>query len=470
MDREVRLRRDRVLVRPRLARRRDPLGRAPAEPHAEQVALRRVLGRRREVEPSVRFVDPVDADDVVAALGDELHVGAVARDRVDVPPAVALAHPEESLAALDPLDVPGREARGAPAEVAERDVATRVVLLRQDRADLAGPGVAQHHEVRVLEPVELLEDDLVGARGPVHAGQVVLARVAGNVEPLRRSARRAHDADARGGVPLAGLRVGERRDLRIEPGGLVDEAELLDARGVELPVGDPLAVGAPLPAVAAEELLLVDPVERPVDEEPRPVVGEPLGAAVREALDVEVVLTDVGDARPVGRELREHQRRRLGVAAELLERPARDVEQPVVAARVRSPDLLRVREDEQRARVRAQPELVDLERRARARRDELRRGHDDAPGPARRVVPHEVGRARARRGGLQLDVPGAVLLPLHGAERLRVVGEDRVEREEPGSGLLRTLSGRHGGRHEQRHDDECHHTSAFQCVSPVGSG
>src|ERR1051325_9034784 len=57
-------------------------------------------------------------------------------------------------------------------------------MLGENGADGAGRGVGQPHAVRVLEPGNALEDELVWSR-PLHARQVVLARIVGNLEPGR---------------------------------------------------------------------------------------------------------------------------------------------------------------------------------------------------------------------------------------------------------------------------------------------
>src|SRR4051812_39498393 len=113
-------------------------------------------------------------------------------------PTVALAGPQETLAAVDPFDVAARDSRLVPIDVSPRDVDPRFVFLSQDRTNLARANVAKHDGVRILAAVELLNDDLVGVRGKFHARKIVVARVAGDFEPLRRTAVGAHNADARG--------------------------------------------------------------------------------------------------------------------------------------------------------------------------------------------------------------------------------------------------------------------------------
>src|SRR5437660_436788 len=105
---------------------------------------------------------------------------------------------------------------------------------------------------------------------PVHASNVVVARIARQVRPslapVARLRRNCDNANAAGCVGAAGLGILELRELRIQPSAVVDEEVVLDPRGIELPEGDPLAVGTPAKAVVELKLLLVNPVKRAVDD------------------------------------------------------------------------------------------------------------------------------------------------------------------------------------------------------------
>ena len=70
---------------------------------AVEIALGRVLGRGDEVDPARLVVDRDELDHVEIARRDQ-HVGSspLAADAVDMPPAVALAEPEELLAVVKP--------------------------------------------------------------------------------------------------------------------------------------------------------------------------------------------------------------------------------------------------------------------------------------------------------------------------------------------------------------------------------
>ena len=190
----------------------------------------------------------------------------------------------------------------------------------------------QHHLIGVLGTVEVLDDVLVGSGCPLHAGDVVFARIPLQIRPDGFAPVRWDDAHPGGGQGLTDLRIGDAGEGGVERVGVVDQQELLHTAGVELPIGDVLAIGAPTEAVPDSEFLFVSPVEVAVDEGRASSPGESGDVAVAQTLDVDVVLPDVRDAVTLGRELREHQGRFFGVSAQLLELPAPEVQHPVIAS------------------------------------------------------------------------------------------------------------------------------------------
>ena len=266
-----------------------------------------------------------------------------------------------------------------------------------------------------------------------------------------------HDADPGGGVRLPGLRVLDRLGEGVERVGVVDQVEVADFVGVELPVRDRRAVGAPAPAVLQPELFLVHPVEGAVDHGPGAVGGELGEGAGREVLDVEIVLADVSHPPAIRGELREHQGGRLGRSAELVEATGRPVERPVVAAGVGPPDRLRVREDQHRPEVRGPGVALDGEGNAVAGGHERLRGHQDGPRSRPGVVLHQVAALAAVRRGLERRVGRAVAQPPGRAERLGPEigrGENPVNGEEGGVGLGRLGLKRGGGEERGRGERE----------------
>ena len=137
--------------------------------------------------------------------------------------------------------------------------------MRASVSRLHGDDVRQHHANGVLVPIELLENELVAVAGPFQIGDVIVAGVAGHVDPARLAAAGGDDTDPARGVLLADLGILDVGDPRIEGVGVVDQRKLGNARGIQLPVGDRLSVRAPAESVAQAELFLVDPVERAVD-------------------------------------------------------------------------------------------------------------------------------------------------------------------------------------------------------------
>src|SRR5580700_3888900 len=102
---------------------------------------------------------------------------------IGVPPAIALADPDEVLAAVQPVHF-------------IIDIDPGAVTLTEDRVHGARVDIPEHHIERVLEAVQVLENQLAGVGGPVHPGDVVIARVTRDREPLRGAAAGADDADA----------------------------------------------------------------------------------------------------------------------------------------------------------------------------------------------------------------------------------------------------------------------------------
>ena len=334
VNRPPAIRRDLVAVRARLIGWRDALDRSVAvEPRHVQVALGAVRGRRPEVQASAGGVDRVDARDVAVELRQRPLAAPFARHRVSVPPAVLFRHPDELAAAFQPHDL-----------VHLFDPGFR--LIAEHPPHVAGRGVGQEHVVRVLQPVHVLEHERPVVH-PVHSRDVEVTRRARRLHPRRGPSGRGSDADANRGILRARLRVRNMGDRRVERIGVVDEREPLHAGLVELPEGNRASVRAPAEPVADAELLLVDPVGRAVDDVPSAIRRHRNDTPGGEVLDVHVLRAHVGDARAVGGELREHQRRLGGVSAELLQRAGRPIERPVIAARVLTPDFAGVGEDEE---------------------------------------------------------------------------------------------------------------------------
>ena len=422
--------RHRIPVRPRRPRRRHPLGGPAAQPDTIQVPLRRVVRRGDDVQPPPALVDTGDRHHVVRAARHQLHVAPVARHTIDVAPPVALARPEKAVAAN-------------PRHVAD-DVDPRAVVLDERRAHGAGRSVAEHHPVAVLTPVDALDHHFAGA-GPLHPRDVVVAQVTRQRDPRGRPAVRADDAGARRRVRRPRLGVLDRDRDRVQRVRVVDQREGADAGHVEVPVRDPRPVGRPAEAVGEAELLLVDPIGHAVHVQRVRAGRQPGDGAVAQALRIEVTLPYVRHAVRGRRKLPIHHGRRWTVvAAELAQRPGRPIEHPVIAPRVRPPDALRVREDEELGTVRRPRVIIDRQWRRRTGRHELLRGDEYAPLAARGHVPHDVESAADRHRWLDGRVCRAAVGPARRSEPLRRKIARRVQ-------ALQHRRGRGGDLRHLRH-------------------
>src|ERR1041384_5525548 len=193
--------------------------------------------------------------------------------------------------------------------------------------------IAEHNQIGVLQTIELLQRDFIGVRGPVHPGEVVIAWVAGHFEPRRRSTLRAYNSDSRSRILLTSLWILNRYDPWIKRICVVDQIKVTYAGRIELPVCNVISVRAPTPAIAQVQLFLIYPVKCSVDDRARTVYGQSSDAIVGKALDVVVVLSDVADCGSIGRELREHQGRRLSVTAQLRQLARSKIQYPIEIGR-----------------------------------------------------------------------------------------------------------------------------------------
>src|SRR5262249_40945277 len=133
--------------------------------------------------------DRQDLDHVELAGCDQRHAIPRSINAVDMTPAVAFTQPEELLAIVNPAQLILKVEPG-------------FIMLGEDRPDLASfaldsvqPGGDPHDANRVLKPVQLLDDDLLRVARPFHEGDVILARVAGDVRPTRHLSISSDDAD-----------------------------------------------------------------------------------------------------------------------------------------------------------------------------------------------------------------------------------------------------------------------------------
>ncbi len=326
---------------------------------------------------------------------------------IDVAPAVAFARPQEPATLVHPAH-------------RVHDIEPGLGAVAEDSRDDAGCRIGREQVLLVLQPVELLEGERRGV-APLEPRQVGVTWIARRRHPPRVAPLGIDHADPCRRVGGAGLGIRDARGHRIDGVGGVQEGEDADPGRVELPVGDPAAVGAPAEAVAHPEFLFVDPVRGAVDDRLGARRRQRRDAAPFDRLDVEIVGPHVGDARAVGRELREHERCRRGTASELCQAAGRQIEHPVVAARVLPPDPGGVREDQQAPAIGRPGVVGDVERCRLARGHEPGARDEHRARAGRRVVAHQVG-APGRPRGLDGRIGRAVGHPARRAEGRHIVG------------------------------------------------
>ncbi len=323
----------------------DLCGRSTFRADVEEVALGRFVRGGDVVDVASLGVEVSQVDDVKVAFGDRRHL-SFGRDPAELKPACRIAEPEEVVIdEADGVDVfnPGGIGFGV------------------EGFRFAGGWVGAEEFEFVLESVELEGDDRGAIGVPVGFGEVVVSRIPWNFEPGGFAPLDRDDAESDRGVGLACFRIGEGGEDGVFTLSLVEEPELFDVGSVELPEEEARAIGMPAEGIALAELFFVDPVGDAVDEGIGAIGGELGDFEVGEVLDEEVVLTDVRDVRAVFGELGEHHGRSWCIAAELSECVVLEIEEPVVASGIVSPDFLRVGEEEDLGFVVGESEAGDAE-------------------------------------------------------------------------------------------------------------
>src|ERR1700722_18592312 len=320
---------------------------ASIEARAIEISLRCVIGRSNEIEPAALFVRAIDADYIVIAASDEFGAAIGPRNPVGMAPAVAFAEPKKFSAAAKPGDF-------------IHHVDPRFVFIEKNGMHGTVRGICEKDFVPVLETIQELYDQLLRIFGPFHAGEVVVARVAGNVEPASVTAGCINHAHANGRIYGARNRVRniQQRRISAEAGigktgddfawraKIVNERKDANATRIELPVSYPPAVGTPAETIAQGELFFVDPIGGPVDDRGGPVASELGDFTAREFLDVNDVCANIGNSGAVGRKFRKEHRGPGRVAAKFLKCTRPQIEHPIIAARVAPPYLRGVCENQ----------------------------------------------------------------------------------------------------------------------------
>jgi hypothetical protein len=309
------------------------------------------------------------------------------------------------------------------------------VGFRQNGSGVSALRIRHDQPVRVLEPVELLQQNLIGIARPVHLRDVVFPGIAGNLQPPRFPPCRLDDADAPCGIQFSGLGVRNRLHFGIQSVEIVDEIKFTHAGRIELPVGDAAAIGTPAKTVAQPQLFFVDPVERAVDQLVGTAGGQRNDLHVAQPLNVEIPVPHKGRVRSVGRESGEHQARFRCVAAEFFQRACGEVKNPVIAARPHPPHLAAVGEDQELRLIVGKSVRLDGERLIFPCRHELFRRNENLVHASGRIVPDQVAPGLLLPLLFQSRVSAAPFAPLHRGYVSRPElrrGKDPVERQQPG--------------------------------------
>ena len=405
---------------------------------AVQIPFGGVLGRCNVVNPAALRIDSGHFHGVARRRRHRHRVPAIQTHRVGPPPAVALAQPKEALATLEPIEALRFARRAFPL----RHKHPGIVLIAENHLGGARTRIAQIKRRHILPPVQLRHGDAAFVR-PVHAEQIILPRIARNLHPLRLSAGDADDSHAHRRILGARLRVGKLHQFRIERFRVVDDGVLLDAAFIQLPERDVLSVRRPAERIAQIEFLFVHPVGSPVDQGLRTIRSQGADGARGDVLHIEIVRPHVRQQRTVRREFGEHQRRSRRIAAQLLQRARRPLEQPMVAACVGAPRPLRLGEYQQPVQSLVPLVILDPQRLLRVLGSELRGRYQHRPFPAGRVVFDDVLGRCVRGGRLQSGECRASADP---PRRTETLARQSVRLEDADQPLMQLV----GSRHERR--------------------
>ena len=277
----------------------------------------------------------------------------------------------------------------------------------------------------------MLQEQVPGV-GPAHTRDVEIRWIAGGLHPGNFSARGFDGADADRGIGRSRERVRVTKRLRIRQVArirncsddfaaritkIVDQRVGTHGRSVELPESDALAVRTPLETVTNVEFFFVDPVGSAVDDSVRAVAGQLRDFPGGQVFRVDVVAADVSDLGTVRSELREHEAGGGSIAAKLAQRARSEIEEPIIAARVLTPDGLGIREKQKLPPVGRKGIALDREWTFFASGNEASSRYENVAGAGSGLIADDVG-AAGRGSGLEGEVGIAAAEPFSAAKRL----------------------------------------------------
>ena len=166
-------------------------------------------------------------------------------------PSAAFTFPGEKLVILQPQDVVVR--------IQPCGIFVGKDIFRCGAADSGDP-----YFVGILFPVQLLDEQFIAFRDKIHAGDVIVAGISGDIDPGSCSSFSRDVSYFYGRIGSTGFRIGKMLDGWIDGVYIIDNIEYTCPFRVALPVGYVLTVRTPAETVAAAEFFFIYPVERAV--------------------------------------------------------------------------------------------------------------------------------------------------------------------------------------------------------------
>src|SRR5258708_17596018 len=151
----------------------------------------------------------------------------------------------------------------------------------------------------MLQPVELLDNQLIRVTGPIHSGEVMHARIAGNLHPARLSALCGNYTYSGRGVLFPSFRISKDLHGWIQGIRVINQSVIPNTCAVELPVSDALAIQAPSPAVPNAQFFLIDPVRGAVNRRAGTIAGQLADMPAGGILNIDVIAANTSHSLAV---------------------------------------------------------------------------------------------------------------------------------------------------------------------------
>ncbi len=135
----------------------------------------------------------------------------------------------------------------------------------------------------------------------------MLLWIAGNGEPVCFTGFAVHDANFCRRRRLAYRGILYRDNSGINRVRIVDHIKVTDRIGVNIPIRNMAAVGAPLKSIPAGQLFFIGPVKRAIDEFASAVGGQGFDPSRSKVFHIEILLTYIGGLFSIRRKFGKHQ-------------------------------------------------------------------------------------------------------------------------------------------------------------------